>query len=71
MTKRIMQLQVLNPHARVFAIAAGRRNHLAAELARSQRESAARRSRSRTATAAEGPTDVAQHQEEITCNGSP
>ena len=38
MTKRIMQLQVLNPHARVFAIEAGRRNHFAAELARNQRE---------------------------------
>jgi hypothetical protein len=38
MDKRIMQLQVLNPHARVFALAAGRRNHLAAELARNQRE---------------------------------
>ena len=38
MDKRIMQLQVLNPHARVFAVEAGRRNHLAAELARAQRE---------------------------------
>jgi hypothetical protein len=38
MDKRIMQLQVLNPHARVFAIAAGQRNHAAAELARAQRE---------------------------------
>lgn len=38
MTKRIMQLQILNPHARVFAVEAGRRNHWAAELARAQRE---------------------------------
>ena len=38
MTRRIMQLQVLSPHARVFAIEAGRRNHFAAELARTQRE---------------------------------
>ena len=38
MTKRIMPLQALNPHARVFAIEAGRRNRFAAELARGQRE---------------------------------
>ena len=39
MTRRIRQLQALNPHARVFALEAGRRNRFAAELARSQRES--------------------------------
>ena len=38
MTKRIMQLQVLNRHASVFVVEAGKRNHFAAELARAQRE---------------------------------
>ena len=38
MTKRIMQLQVLNPHARVFAVEAGKRNHWPAELVRGRRE---------------------------------
>jgi hypothetical protein len=38
MDKRIMQLQLLDPHTRVFAIAAARRNHVAAELARAHRE---------------------------------
>ena len=51
MDKRIMQLQVLNPHARVFAIAAGRRNQMAAELARAQHE----RHRSPLATLSKEP----------------
>jgi hypothetical protein len=33
-----MQLQVLNPHARVFVVEARRRNHWAAKLGRAQRE---------------------------------
>ena len=37
MTRRIMQLEVINPHATAFAVDAGRRRQLAAELARQQR----------------------------------
>jgi hypothetical protein len=37
MTRRIMQLQVVNPHATAFAVDAGRRNQFAADLARQQR----------------------------------
>jgi hypothetical protein len=37
MTRRIMQLQVVNPHATAFAVEAGRRNQFAADLARQQR----------------------------------
>ena len=36
MTRRIMQLQVLNPHATAFARDAGRRNQFAADVARQQ-----------------------------------
>ena len=55
MTKRIMQLQVLNRHASVFVVEAGKRNHFAAELARAQRENAPLAARSRLSEGNGGP----------------
>jgi hypothetical protein len=37
MTRRIMQLQVFDPHATAFALDAGRRKQFAADLAHQQR----------------------------------